>query len=313
MSLVTNTSGAETPSANQGIALLLVAVVGWGLTWSINKVVLESMSPFWMAAFRSAIATVGLFLIARLAGRLVVPTRADLPVLVSITLLHMVGFSLLAAIGLQLVPVGRSVVLAYTTPLWVTPGAALFLGERLSARRIAGVALGLLGLGVLFNPFAFDWSDRGSVLGHAALLTAALLWATSILHVRGHAWQSTPFQLAPWEMLLAHAILLALAFVSGPPVVQWDAKLVALLFATSLTGTAIPHWAVAQAGRALPAITMSLGLLAAPIIGIIVATTALGEVPDPAVWVAVACVVGGVALGATTAGSRTVITPASQS
>ena len=107
---------------------LLFAVFGWGLTWPINKVILESMSPFWMATFRSAIATLVLLAIALPRGRLVVPTRADMPVLLSITLLHMVGFAVLAMIGLQLVPVGRSVVLAYTTPLWVMPGAALLLG-----------------------------------------------------------------------------------------------------------------------------------------------------------------------------------------
>src|SRR4051794_4964131 len=122
----------------QGVALLILAIFGWGLTWPVNKLLLASLSPFWMAAIRSAIATIILVVIAVPGGRLVVPPRADLPVLLSITLLHMVGFAIFAAIGLQLVPVGRSVVLAYTTPLWVTPGAALFLGERLTVRRAAG-------------------------------------------------------------------------------------------------------------------------------------------------------------------------------
>src|SRR4029453_3640736 len=97
------------------------------------------LPPPWMMALRSAIATVALFAIALARGRLVAPPRADMPVVVSITLLHMVGFGVLAAWGLRLVPTGRSVVLAYTTPLWVVPGAWLFLGERLTARRIIGV------------------------------------------------------------------------------------------------------------------------------------------------------------------------------
>ena len=74
-----------------------------------------------------------------------------------------------------LVPTGRSVVLAYTTPFWVTPGASLFLGEPLTPRRAAGVIVGVLGLGVLFNPVTFDWTDRDVVLGHLAILAAALL------------------------------------------------------------------------------------------------------------------------------------------
>jgi drug/metabolite transporter (DMT)-like permease len=277
-----------------------LAIVGWGLTWPINKAVLESISPYWMAAFRSALAALILLCYFVPSRRLNVPARSDMPVLVSITLLHMVGFSVLAAIGLQLVPVGRSVVLAYTTPLWVMPGAALFLGERLTARRVAGVALGLAGLGVLFNPFAFDWNDHGSVLGHGALVVAAFLWAASILHIRGHAWTSTPFQLLPWETFLATAILFAIARLSGPlPEVDWNARLFLLLLATALLGSTIPYWAIAMAGRWLPAGTVSLGLLGAPVVGVVAAMVTLGEIPDGSVWIALALVIAGVAFGTT--------------
>lgn len=290
----------DPPSPAQGFVLLVVAVFGWELTWPVNKVILESMSPLWMAAIRSAIAAVTLLAVSLTAGRLVVPPRSDWPVLLSITLLHMVGFAILAAVGLQLVSVGRSVVLAYTTPLWVTPGAAIFLGEKLTLRRIIGVTLGLIGLGVLFSPFALDLTDRKSLVGQAALLIAALLWAASILHIRGHKWKSTPFQLVPWEMFLATIILFVIAFIWGPHFeVNWNANLIALLFVTSVLGTTIAYWAIAMAGRSLSAVTVSLGLLGAPIIGIVIATITLGEPPDLSVWIAVVLVLGGVAIGAT--------------
>ena len=292
---------AHTPSIARGIAGLALAVLGWGVTWPINKVLLASMSPFWLSAFRAAIASVVLFGIAVASRRLVLPPRHDLPMVVSIALLHMVGFSVLAAIGLSLVPVGRSVVLAYTTPLWVMPAAAIFLGERLTGRRFAGVALGLLGLMVLFNPFAFDWSDRGAIAGHAALLVAALLWAANMVHVRGHRWRATPFQLVPWEMLLAAAVLFVIAVLSGAPLaIEWNATIVVLLLASSIVGQALPQWAVVVAGRGLSAGTVSLGLLASPIIGIVVAAAALGEPLDFYVWLAVFLVIGGVALGTRT-------------
>src|SRR5512145_3246419 len=127
-----------------GVFYLLTVVLAWGLVWPVNKVLLESLSPFWLMALRSALATVALFAIAGARGRLAPPPRADVPVVLSITLLHMVGFGVFAAWGLQAVPTGRSVVLAYTTPLWVVPGAALFLGERLTGRQLVGVIAGLL-------------------------------------------------------------------------------------------------------------------------------------------------------------------------
>src|SRR5512135_2232626 len=157
----------------EGIIFLIVVVLVWGLTWPVNKVILTSLPPLWMAAMRAAIATIALFVIAISRGHLVTPCRADVPVLLSITLLHLVGFVILSYVGLKLVPTGRSVVLAYTTPLWVTPGASLFLKERLTARRVAGVIMGVLGLIVLFNPVTFDWGDRRAVLGNIAIVGAA--------------------------------------------------------------------------------------------------------------------------------------------
>jgi drug/metabolite transporter (DMT)-like permease len=285
-------------SARKGAGLLLLVVLGWGLTWPLNKALLESLSPFWLAALRSGLAAFTILLFTVPRGRMTIPPRSDLPVLLSITLLHMVGFVILANIGLQLVPVGRSVVLAYTTPLWVMPGAAVLLGERFTARRAAGMALGMIGLGALFNPFAFDWTDRNSVLGHVALLVAALLWAASILHIRGHKWTATPFQLLPWETLLAAVLLFAFAFALEPrPSIEWSARIVLLLIATSTVGVVVPYWAAAAAGRALSAGTVSLGVLGAPLVAIVSAAALLGEVPELSVWIAIACVLGGVAIG----------------
>jgi drug/metabolite transporter (DMT)-like permease len=279
---------------------LVTVVLAWGLVWPVNKVLLDSLSPLWMMTLRSAIATVALFAIAAVLGRLARPPRADLPVLLSITLLHMVGFGVLAAWGLQLVPTGRSVVLAYTTPLWVAPGAALFLGERLTSRRLVGVALGLLGLGALFNPLAFVWTDRSAVLGNGAILLGALLWAASILHIRGHRWRSTPFDLVPWEMLLATAIVTPLALVAnGPPNPEYDGRLLVLLLYAGIPGTAIAYWATAMASRTLPAVTTALGLLATPVLSVVVSTLWLGEAVTLSLIIAIVLILGGVALGTT--------------
>jgi drug/metabolite transporter (DMT)-like permease len=278
---------------------LLTVVLAWGLVWPVNKVLLESLSPLWLMAVRSAIATGALFAIAGARGRLAPPPRADLPVVLSITLLHMIGFGVFAAWGLQTVPTGRSVVLAYTTPLWVVPGAALFLGESLTARRLTGVVVGMLGLLVLFNPLAFDWTSREALLGNGAIVLAALLWATSILHIRAHRWTSTPFDLVPWEMLLATIILLPLARVmDGPLATSWDVRFTVLMLYAAIPGTAVAYWATAAASRALPAVTTSLGLLATPLVSTVVATFWLGEPLTLSLVIAIALILGGIAIGA---------------
>ncbi|HXJ81606.1 MAG TPA: DMT family transporter, partial [Candidatus Methylomirabilis sp.] len=184
--------------------------------------------------------------------------------------------------------------------LWVTPGAHLFLGEPLTPRRLSGVAVGLVGLAVLFNPLAFDWRNREAALGNLAVLAAALLWAASILHIRAHHWRSTPFDLVPWEALLATAILTPLAMAATPfPRVEWTTPLILLLLYSGIPGTAIAYWAAATASRELPAVTTSLGLLATPVVSVLTATLWLGEPLTRSLAAAMVLVLAGVALGAT--------------
>ncbi|MBM3218394.1 MAG: DMT family transporter [Candidatus Rokubacteria bacterium] len=279
----------------EGIAFLATVVVAWGLTWPVNKLVLAAVPPLWAVTLRSMIAAVVLFALALAVGRLIIPPRADVPVLLSITLLHMVGFTVLTSFGLAVVPAGRSVVLAYTTPLWVTPGARLFLGEPLTARRAVGVLIGLAGLAVLFNPFAFDWTSREAVVGNAAILGGAFLWAGSIIHIRGHRWRATPFQLLPWELLLATVILLPLSLtLEGAPAWAWTPALIALLAYGGIPGTGLPYWAIAMATRRLPAVTISLGLLATPAFSVVVATLWLGEPLTASLVIAIVLILGGI-------------------
>jgi len=200
-------------------------------------------------------------------------------------------------------------VLAYTTPLWVTPAAALLLGESLTPRRVIGVGVGLTGLVSLFNPLSFDWSERGVVLGNLAILAAALLWAASIVHIRAHRWVSTPFVLIPWETLLATFLLTPIALATTPlPPVEWSSSFVLMLLYLGVPGTAVAYWAVAMASRHLPAVTTSLGLLATPLVSVITASLWLGEPLTLTLALAIVLVLGGVAIGVT--GSAPVSMPA---
>jgi drug/metabolite transporter (DMT)-like permease len=282
----------------EAIALLAAIAVAWGTSWPIIKAVLQYLPPMWTTGLRSAIGTAILFAISASRGAVVLPRRGDVPVVLNIALLHMVAFTGLISIGLQFVPAGRSVVLGYTTPLWVTIGARLFLGETLTASRMLGLVVGLSGLVFLFDPSTFDWGNRDAVVGNALVLLAALCWAVSILHVRAHKWISTPFQLVPWQALLATCILMLLALTfEGLPHIEWSAHLVGLLLYGGAIGIALPYWAMQTVNRSLPAITTALGLLAVPIVGVACSSIALGEPLSFALFAATVLIISGIAIG----------------
>ncbi|MFI4986155.1 MAG: DMT family transporter [Alphaproteobacteria bacterium] len=291
-------------SRHDAILLLAAVVFAWGGNWPVTKLILASLPPLWTTALRSAIGTLMLLAIAASQRRLILPRRGDLPVILSIGLLHMVGFSALVSTGLQYVPAGRSIVLAYTTPLWVAPAARLFLKEPIGGRRAIGIALGLAGLALMFNPLGFDWSDRTALLGNALVLLAAVFWAASILYIRAHRWVSPPFEMLVWEALLATAVLTPLAlFGEGVPSVAPSAGLVLLLLYGGAFGIALPYWAITLVNRSLPAATTSLGLLAVPVFGVACSSVALGETVSLALLAAMALIIGGIAIGANLPGA----------
>jgi drug/metabolite transporter (DMT)-like permease len=281
-------------------ALLLFAfvIVAWGLNWTVTKLIVTQVSPLWTAAIRTAIGTLALLAMLAASRQFSIPKRGDIPVVLAISLFHMVAFAALMTAGLKYVPVGRSIVLGYTTPLWVAPGAWLLLKEHLSARQLVGLVIGLTGLAFMFDPSAFDWANHEAVLGNSLLLLSALAWSVSILYTRAHHWLATPFQLVFWQALLATILLTLLALLfEGEPHIRWSNPLILWFAYSGLAGTALGFWAMTVVGRSVPATTTSLGILATPLVGIVSSAAFLGEQVDRLLLIAAAMIIVGIGIG----------------
>ncbi|WP_348995970.1 DMT family transporter [Achromobacter sp. HNDS-1] len=282
----------------QALSLLIVVVLAWGFTWIVSKLLLQYMTPIWAVAARSVVGAAALLVLGVALRRVAWPVRADIPVILSVGLLHMGAFAALVSLGLQYVPAGRSVVLAYTTPLWVIPAARLFLGEPIGRGRQLGLALGLLGLAVIFNPLAFDWGNREAVFGNGLVLLAALCWAANIVYVRAHRWVTPPFELAFWQALLASGVLAAVAWAAeGAPRVVWHADLAWLLGYGGVFGIAVAYWAAVNVNRSLPAGVTAIGLLGVPVVGLLCSAAMLHEPLTLPLSLGMAFIVGGIAAG----------------
>jgi drug/metabolite transporter (DMT)-like permease len=218
-------------------------------------------------------------------------------------ILQLAVFMGLVNLALLSVAPGRAAVLAYTTPLWAVPGAILFLGERLNRLKAAGLVLGIGGVVVLFNPLGFDWTDRQLVMGNLLLMGSAIAWAASIMLIRGRPWHLTPLQLAPWQLLLGGALLLAAAYgFEGPLSLRLTPKVIAILAYNGPVCIGFCYWASVDIARALPAVTSSLSFLAVPAFGIAASAVVLGERIDVTLIGGFALILAGVALVA--AGDR---------
>ncbi|WP_332119627.1 DMT family transporter [Azorhizobium caulinodans] len=281
------------------IGLFLFVVVAWSLNWVVMKLAVRDITPLWAVAVRTAMAAAVLIPALWARGQLVRPPRADYPIMLVISLFHMVAFAALMTAALTYASAARTIVLGYTTPLWVAPAAYLFLRERMTLLQMAGIGIGMAGLLLLIGPGALDWSSRQAVLGSVLPLLAAMCWSVSIVSTRGHRWTATPLQLMPWQCLLATAVLAVLAFwFEGPPPVRLGMPALLALAYNGVIGTALGFWAMTVVNRRVPAATAALGVLATPAVGIGLAAVVLGEGLDPVLILSALLILTGVVIGA---------------
>lgn len=285
------------PTQRQAYLLLVAVMVAWGVNWPFMKVGLQYIPPLWFATTRVLLGCACLFGLLAAQGRIHLPARRDIPVLVSVGAVQVALCLGLIHVGLQYVDAGRSVILAYTMPLWVTPMAMVVLGERLDGAKAGGLVLGLGGVAVLFNPLSFDFTDRQGLIGNGLLLGCALSWGAVIVHVRGRRWQTPPLELMPWQLLLAGVLLGAAAgWLEGDRTVHWTGTLVLVLAYNGPVGSAFCFWAYVTVARSLPATSTALGSLGVPVVGMLASAAFLGEPPSAANAGGLALISAGVAL-----------------
>ena len=85
------------------------------------------------------------------------------------------------------IPIAEVTAMNYLAPVYVSIGAALFLGEKLAMRRIAAIAVALIGTGVILRP-----GFREVEPGHIAMLFCAVTFAGSYLLAKIMADEAKP-------------------------------------------------------------------------------------------------------------------------
>jgi drug/metabolite transporter (DMT)-like permease len=121
--------------------------------------------------------------------------------------------------ALALIPLAQVVALEFTMPIWTALLAYAFLGERLDARKIAAIVLGIVGVVLIVRPA----EGAQFSLGHVIALAAAIGFAISVTMVKSLTRTDTATQLMFWMLVLQSVIgvVPALAHWQTPVGMQW--------------------------------------------------------------------------------------------
>lgn len=217
------------------LAFLAMATV-WGFTWVAARWATEAAPPVLVAGMRFVVAS-ACFGILCLAAR-IPPRIGQVRRLVAASLLVNTGCYSLLFWGVARAPTGLSAVVN----MGLIPVFSMLLGaaygqERITVRRLLSVALGAVGLAILFASRGSSGpADGGTVaLGLAAIVAATFSYAWGAVISKPLVAAYPPLSVAFWETLIGGAALVLVSLVVERPTL---ADLAALGQGRALAGLA---------------------------------------------------------------------------
>ena len=260
---------------NAVLLLVLLSLV-WSYNWIVMKQVLRYSGPFEFAAWRYALGTLVLF--GALRWRRVSLRPPPWGPVLAIGIAQTFAFQALVQLALVDGGAGKTALLAYTMPFWAVLLAWVVLRERPSRVQWTSLAIALLGLALVIEP----WRGVGA-LGSALLAIAGgLAWAIGMVlskrvFVRGGV---SALSLTAWQMLAGTVGLVLLAVCVPERPIAWTTPFVLALAYNAVLASGLAWLLWSYVVERLPTSVAGLSSLVVPILGVLFAWGVLGEVPS---------------------------------
>lgn len=258
-------------------SLLGVLSVLWGGSFFFNGVALRELPPLTVVLLRVALAA--LMLLPMLwVYRIPFPKGFSgwKPFFAVALLNNILPFSLIVT-GQTFVSSGLASILNATTPLFTVVVMAAAGDEKLHARRVAGVVIGLIGVAIIHGQdFGFS---SGQGLGILLCLAGAFSYGLSALYARRKLSNSPPLATATFQMLASTVMMTVVAGVAERP---WQLPMpgpttwLALLGLAALS-TALAYIVFFQILRRSGSTNVMLVTLLIPVTAILLGYLVLGE------------------------------------
>lgn len=263
------------------MAYLLLILLGsiWGASYLFIKLGGEYVTPVTLVAMRTTIAGVVLLLAMVVRRETFPPLRSPLwRHLAVIGLINsVIPYTLITwgevhiSSGLAAILVGAMPIFTVLLAHWLTHD------EKLSQRKIFGIAAGFVGVVILFLPDFLN-AAMANLLGGLATVAAALSYAYATIYARRHFKGQPHVTVAFGQMVMASLILIPASLILEHPWTLTPTPLaLGAIVTLAILGTAVAYmmyyWLVANVG----ATRTSLVTYISPVIAVVLGAVFLNE------------------------------------
>lgn len=274
--------GGSSRTADSGAVRLSVVLLAfaWGFMWMASATALRDIAPWTLRMAGTGLGAATLFIAARTAGYdLTVPRRQRFHVMAG-GFFNVGAFHILMAFSQLHGATSRTVMLAYTMPIWTAALSVVLLHERLDRVRAIALTLCAAGIAILVRPLFAD----GFPIFVLYACAGALSWAFGTVYMKWQHVTVPPLANAAWQLLFGFCFLLAgtLIFEGVPRLWPVSTTSIVALVYIGLFGVGLAHflwWSIV--GRLSP-LTASIGALLVPVVGVSTSIVFLGERPTVA-------------------------------
>jgi drug/metabolite transporter (DMT)-like permease len=259
--------------------------LAWGFNWTAMKVSLAEVLPWTFRTLCLAGGAVILFSVLRAVGTPLAVPRAQWRRIALLALLNITCWNILIAYGVAMIPSGRAAIIAYSMPVLAIPLSVWLLGERMSGRKLFGIALGIGGLALLLADQVA--SMQAAPIGALLVLGAAASWAIGTVLQKKFPVAVPTSVYTAWIMLIGGIPIFVVAAIleagRHPPISTqaWLAVAYNVFIAFAWA-----HWAWIKIATSVSVTVFSLSMLSIPVVGVLSGMIFLGERPSASETVA---------------------------
>ena len=257
------------------------------------KIAFTGMGVFTTAAIRFGIASVAIFLWARITGQTILLKKGQIHQVLIFSLLFTIQLSLFY-LGLSKSNASRGTLLANLVPFFILFLAHFFIpGDRITRKKLCGILLGFTG--VIFMFIDEEAIHAGFRTGDLIILCAVTIWSCATVYLKRIIDTFSPFQLVMYSTMLSVPLFLAAALLWDKTMIfQLDTPVICSLLYQSLITASFGFVAWNTMLKKYGAVSLHSFMFIMPIAGVAMGGLVLGEPISFKILLALAFIVFGI-------------------